>query len=890
MRKHIRISALILSVLILVSAVPFAAQAAGNPFTDVADDAYYHDTVLWAYENGVTTGTTATKFAPASTCTRGQVVTFLWRAMGQPMPDGKNAFSDILPGKYYYNAVLWACENGITNGTSKTEFSPDRTCSVAHIVTFIYRAFGEPGKTGEGEWYMDAINWAKSSGLIEGTESDKAGLTELNSSDCPRADVVTILYRYRGEGTVTIHVSPDGNDETGDGSLTSPFATITAARDAVRKLDKNEYNGITVFLAKGEYRITEPITFTEEDSGTETCPVKYIGEKGATVVGGVNFRASDFTKAEGGLTEYFSEEVRDRMVMIDLNAYGITSEMVCNAMGNYKYNTALPFLSLNGERQMLAQYPNDFLHVGETVTHSEDGTTNTAIDFQTLQTVDYGAEHAEFIQSWSEVLPIFVRARLFKLWCPDDSKVVKIYRDEPKVDIYFAGGHDPEEGTILYFYNVPEAIDIPGEYIVDRDAILYYYPTEDFETGLFTMPVVSQFMSAEGTDYLTIQNIEFTSCNGNGFELNGRHISFVGNTVSSVKGRGLRITGDGLMVQDNTLFNLGDQAMCIQSGDRATASGDRSYVCENDAHDYSLTASYGNALEASGANITVSHNEFHDANSCGIYVPNSVNVTVEYNELWNLSRLCEDMGMLSSGGYVNANIVFRYNYVHDIFPGGEAAKILDHNPDYRYFGAFAIYYDSGTSYIETYGNIICNADMGYLSNGGRCNKTHNNLFMNCRMWYIWYSDATYEERLAEDGTFHDQKNDLVTDREMFSDYVYSDIWKELNPELSTLKFSREATGPDDPLIWAAPAGNECYDNYILFNKADRLITNWGVRPENIEKYVVQFSGDSVSVDYSQMETYSSKRDKISVEEAIERAAGVADMDLDSFRTIGRVTH
>ncbi|MBQ7600460.1 MAG: S-layer homology domain-containing protein [Clostridia bacterium] len=872
---------LILSVLITVSAIPFSVMAADGPFTDVPSDAYYPDAVMWAYENGITTGTTETKFAPASTCTRAQVVTFLWRALGQPMPEGKNTFSDILPGNYYYNAVLWACENGITNGTSKTEFSPARTCSVAHIVTFIYRAFGEPDRTGEGEWYADAIRWAKDSGLIEGTESDKAGagIQELNSIDCPRADVVTVLYRYKGTGTLTIHVAPEGNDETGDGSLENPFATITAARDAIRNLDKSGYNGITVFIEKGEYQLTEPIVFTDEDSGTETCTIKYIGEKGVSIVGGVKFRASDFTKAEGGLTEYFTDDVRDKMVMIDLNQFGITPDMVNSAMTSNKYNTALPFLSLNGERQMLAQYPNDFLHVGKTVTHSEDGTTNTAIDYVTLQTVDYGQEHAAFVQSWSQILPVFVRARLYKLWCPDDTRVAEIYKDEPKVDIYFAGGHEPEEGTILYFYNVPEAIDAPGEYIVDRNAVLYYYPTEEFETGLFTMPVVSQFVTAKGTDYITIQNIEFTSCNGEGMNLSGRHLSLIGNTISGVKGRGLRMSGDGLMVQDNVLFNLGDQAMYVQSGDPATGEGDRTYVCENDAHDYSLTASYGNALTATGANITVSHNDFHDANSCGIYVPSSVNVLVEYNELWNLSHLCEDMGMLSAGGYDNANIVFRYNYVHDIYPGGEAGKILDHNPDYGYYGTFAIYYDNGTSYIETYGNIVSGVDTGFLSNGGRGNKTHNNLFMNCRMWYIWYSHFMY--RPADDGTISDSVN--------LPNYVYNDFWVQLNPELSRLVLRGEETDATDPLLWCAPAGNECRDNYILFNKADRLITNWGIRPENIETYVQQFCGNDVSVDYSQMETYTSRRNDISPEEAIEMASGVVDMDVQTFITIGRVT-
>ena len=165
-----------------------------NPFTDVKADDYFHDAVLWAYFNGITTGTSATKFSPASTCTRGQVVTFLWRAMGEPEPETKeNPFTDVKESDYYYKPILWAVENGITNGTSATKFSPNTTCSYAHILTFIWRAIGEPEDfESEGtEWYSDAVEYAYYAGITE-------GILDLESDPmkpCPRADVVTFLYR-----------------------------------------------------------------------------------------------------------------------------------------------------------------------------------------------------------------------------------------------------------------------------------------------------------------------------------------------------------------------------------------------------------------------------------------------------------------------------------------------------------------------------------------------------------------------------------------------------------------------------------------------------------------------------------------------------------------------
>ena len=161
--------------------------AAVNPFEDVAADDYYYDAVLWAAESGVTTGTSDSTFGPADNCTRGQVVTFLWRAAGEPEPKGtNNPFDDVKEKDYFYKPVLWAVEQGITSGTGDTTFSPSQTCSSAHIITFLYRAV-----TGsDGGWYEEARGWAVGKSLLTDT-----GMSVSPDENCPRGAVITFLYR-----------------------------------------------------------------------------------------------------------------------------------------------------------------------------------------------------------------------------------------------------------------------------------------------------------------------------------------------------------------------------------------------------------------------------------------------------------------------------------------------------------------------------------------------------------------------------------------------------------------------------------------------------------------------------------------------------------------------
>lgn len=174
-------------------------QPATPSFRDVSNSAYYADAVRWAMEQGITTGTTADTFSPNSGCTRAQIVTFLWRANGSPAPSSaENPFTDVNAGAYYADAVLWAVEQGITGGTTATTFSPDSGCTRAQAATFLWRASGSPaaGESGfadvaDGAYYADAVNWAVANGVTQGTA---AGTFSPNTA-CTRAQIVTFLYR-----------------------------------------------------------------------------------------------------------------------------------------------------------------------------------------------------------------------------------------------------------------------------------------------------------------------------------------------------------------------------------------------------------------------------------------------------------------------------------------------------------------------------------------------------------------------------------------------------------------------------------------------------------------------------------------------------------------------
>ena len=171
-------------------------------FVDVATGSYYEDAVDWAVENGITKGTDDTHFSPDGICTRAQAVTFLWRAAGSPEPETRTMpFTDVPAGSYYYDAVLWAVENGITEGTSDTTFSPNSTCTRAQIVAFLWRSEKSPAAgtanpfadVKSTAYYAGAVLWAVKEDITKGTTNT----TFSPDADCTRAQIVTFLWRCK---------------------------------------------------------------------------------------------------------------------------------------------------------------------------------------------------------------------------------------------------------------------------------------------------------------------------------------------------------------------------------------------------------------------------------------------------------------------------------------------------------------------------------------------------------------------------------------------------------------------------------------------------------------------------------------------------------------------
>ena len=201
-----------------VSAPVMAAEAdqtlPQNPFEDVTEGTYYYDAVLWAVAGRITAGTSAATFSPSKPCTRGELVTFLWRSKGSPEPTAtESPFSDVKKGVFYDKAVLWALENNITKGVDKTHFGPDQRCTRAQVVTFLWRIENQPQPVSDrnpfvdvtGGYYFTAVLWAVGEGITKGIDP-----THFSpDAACTRGQIVTLLYRAAGNAGPAVEPDPD---------------------------------------------------------------------------------------------------------------------------------------------------------------------------------------------------------------------------------------------------------------------------------------------------------------------------------------------------------------------------------------------------------------------------------------------------------------------------------------------------------------------------------------------------------------------------------------------------------------------------------------------------------------------------------------------------------
>ena len=902
----------------LLSVVPFVALAETDivsetqrmpgggfftPFEDVKETDYFYEPVIWAYTDGVTTGTSATKFSPDATCTRGQVVTFLWRAMGEPEPASEtNPFEDVKQTDYYYKPVLWAIEKGITTGTDAKHFSPDVTCTNAHILTFMDRAVGFERPAKEDDWNaeLERIRWAAPPALLKDTYTGELDYGAFYKTPCPRANVVTYMFRYIKNNTLTVYVSPYAEEKTADGSVKKPFRTIEAARDYVRTVDKTEYEridekvgigGIDVILGAGEYRLSSPIEFTKADGGTEDCPIRYIGEKGAIVTGGVTLPVSQFSAPSGETAKYLPENAKSNIVMLDLKPYGITKELMAEkfAQDNVTYTTLIP-LYIDGKLATIARYPNEGYEAitGGAITEVKPDSADVYERFRTTVTVS--DEVAARIAGWHDTSSVFTLSCHVVLWRPNNYRIMSVDGNTlymtygrnwygPSVE----GTYTPLQGRPIVFENIPEELDAPGEYYVDKDGVLYLYKTEDFENAHISLPVSSNAFTVDGADHLSIENLIIESfanraltVKADSFTLKDCEIRGIGESAVDIVGYNETVTGCDF-------HDISFTVLKIDGGDCNTLTPSNNLIDNNSFHEWGqVNPFYSPAVGIKGCGNTVSHNEMYNAGHEAITWEGN-NHLIEYNEIYDVCNISDDCGAIYSyNSYAHYGNVIRYNYVHDIRCKDE---FLSNIEGYNYCDTSAIYIDGGKSGQTVQYNILENVTGVGITASGRDEIITNNLFISCGN-AVTLECAFYQGEFLGSGQPGGGRNN-----QGFAGQENNAVWKKAFPSLYKMKWEADENSANDPDYYACPAGIVLKDNYYYFDKANCRSLKWyGHMYTNIiHDAVKQFSGDNI-VDAEEgvnQTSYSSKRKQIDVRDAIAETSAITGITLADFDKIGR---
>jgi len=576
-------------------------------------------------------------------------------------------------------------------------------------------------------------------------------------------------------------------------------------------------------------------------------------------------------------------------LVIDMTKIGFTVNQIRSLLQSRQYINEAPVLTVGGERQTIARYPNsDWLNIGARSTMIDQygnptmATDNEGGEFEAVSyEIEYGEEHMEHTLSWHSLTYVRAAGHYNVLWVQDLGDKLSFIKDDNIMTVPYYGGYAPKEGGLLYWYNIPEELDIPGEYYIDENAILYYYPADDFDTADISLPLADGFVRLDNTDYITFENIAFESCLQSGITGTSDYLTIKDCDISAIVGeKAIQITGYNVLIQGNHIHNLSQGGISLQSGDLKTLTQSNSRVYNNYIHDWGITKyPYADGIAVEGVGILVDHNILTSSNAAGISGEGAY-VIVEYNHIGNILRTSDDIGAVGNSGLVD-NIT-RYNYIHNIGSVGAAAEVEALND----YGSAGIYWDGGSSFAEAYGNVIQTIKgHGVIMNGGRGLKVHGNLIIDCTKWYVQCVAMFYARAL--DSGFSEYKD-------VYPDYVNSAVWVKANPELSKIVEDLSKTTSDDPMAWCTTYGDELYNNWIHYNKASATITNWGTRPYWVEDHVYTFSPDTIQVakdgvDSARTSVYTSRRQKVSIEDLItNKAAGTIEITWEQFNNIGIV--
>ncbi len=508
------------------------------------------------------------------------------------------------------------------------------------------------------------------------------------------------------------YVATDGNDAN-EGSISAPFETLEAARDAARKIEGE----VIINIRGGQYHVSSALELTEADSNTTYRAYKdeEVVFNGANVLNPADFKPISEEKKALIIDQKAAANVK----MIDLKALGITEygSVKCVGFNANRDSGQTPVLYVNNKMQTIARYPNaEYVETGAVL---DPGKTNSDQGW----TMQVDAATKGRMKKWTDAKDVWMFGYFMHDWAESNLPVKEFSASKGTVTSGYNGHYGITEERRYYYYNLLEELDAPGEWYLDREeGVLYLYPSETMETVEFVTFDDPMIVVLNGKN-IAIKNLKFekgldtaiNAKNVSDFVVDGCDLSGFSGYCVSISGANTKNSG----IKNSHIYNVGGVAVYMDAGDRKTLTESGCFITNNHIEDFSKVKTTDPGLYVMGVGITMNHNEIHNSPHIAIrYQGNEI--AVEYNEIYDVCRDTADSGAVYTGrDWTTRGCKINYNYIHDL-------KMIDTKTGMR---MQAVYLDDMHSSTQVNGNIFYKVSSIALFGGGRYNEFTNNLIL-----------------------------------------------------------------------------------------------------------------------------------------------------------------
>ncbi len=534
----------------------------------------------------------------------------------------------------------------------------------------------------------------------------------------PQATVPNVATSVAAD-YIEFYVAVNGSD-TNPGTKEKPFASLEAARDAIRRLKRTSSlkGPATVWIRSGVYHRRQTFQLTQEDSGTKEAPMVYraYGNEKVRLVGGQEIKASWFEPVkDGAILRRLDEAARGKVLQVDLKARGTTNYGELSISG--------PMLELfwSGKRMQLARWPNEgWAHIGKVIEIAKDSAPRLVDGNKQGKTFQYSGDRPK---RWVNAGEVVLHGFWWYGWMDEHVKIERIDAKRREITLVRTPGGGIRKDQWFYALNLLEEIDQPGEWFLDRKkGVLYFWPPEDFRKHtLYCSTLKEPLVALDNTSHVTVRGLTLEVTRGAGGVIGGgTENRLAGCVIRSVGSHAVIIdhgTKNGVLGCD--IHDVGSMGIRMRGGNRSTLTPAENYVVNNHIHHYAQRKKvYQPAVRMYGVGHRVAHNLIHDAPHQAIGYDGNDHL-IEFNEIHDVVLESADAGVLYTGrDWTFRGNVVRHNFFH-------------HIPFRPGYGSKVVYLDDCASSTEIFGNVFYKTRESAFIGGGRDNIVENNIFVEC---------------------------------------------------------------------------------------------------------------------------------------------------------------